>query len=502
MSQQGSFKRRLQALMNQKENQTCCDCPEKQPRWASLIVPPPDLAPKGSIPIGAFMCLECSGSHRRLGVHIAFVRSVNLDQWKEREVLAMENGGNAKVNAIFEARLPNLGNKIQAGADGRTRERYIRDKYERRKYYDPRVAASLQSKEEGEESSSGEEEEEESEEETPPQPSVRSARSSDVARRRAQARKENPQNKPTILKPVPRAPKAVAKPKVKPATAAVTVVVEPEVDLLDFGSFPSEPVKNATPLAPPSQPTSPQGVNKQLHLQADGSASIADLFGGMNMSAPRATATATATVPQKQPEEESSSWTASFVQAPSASGGAAAAATNTGTTVTPRKSNADIMAMFQTAQQQQQPMQQMMMMMPPSSQQQVMMQQGYGGGMTIGNMQPQTRQPQMMMNYGNISSGGMQQQQHQQMTNNINMMYAAQQQQQQMAMMNQFQMGGGGMMQPMSSSPAGFDQQMKQQEQMMAMMQANRQVQQQQQQQQQQQNQFSAFNQFNMNGMG
>lgn len=455
--------------MNQKENQTCADCPEKQPRWASLIKPPPDLAPPGSKQIGAFVCLECSGSHRRLGVHIAFVRSVNLDQWKEQEVLAMENGGNSKVNLIYEARLANLGTKIQSGADGRTRERYIRDKYERRKYYDPSVAQN----EEEEESSSSEEEEEE--EETPP---VRSASrsKSEVARRRAQARGQQTAR----LKPVPRA----APPKRTPAPRPAAVV-EPEVDLLDFGSFPSEPVKNATPLAPPSQPTSPQNVTK--------SADIADLFGGMNMSARKDTA-ATA-VPQKKPELDE--WTASFVQAP-----ADAVSGNTATSAAPRKSNADIMAMFQTAQPMQQQQQNgMMMMMQPSPQQPMM--QGYGNGM---NMQQQQR---MMMNYGNVNSStpNMQQRQRpqqppQQMAaannNNINMMYAAQQQQQQMAMMNnQFQMNGGGnqvngggMMQ---MSP-GFDPQ--QQEQMMAMMQGNSQP------QQQQQEQFSAFNQFHMNGMG
>jgi len=48
----------------------------------------------------------------------------------------MENGGNAKVNAIFEARLPNPDIKPTNHANGPTRERFIRDKYERRKYYD------------------------------------------------------------------------------------------------------------------------------------------------------------------------------------------------------------------------------------------------------------------------------------------------------------------------------------------------------------------------------
>lgn len=78
---QSEFKKRLKVLMNKPENQVCSDCPERQPRWASLIVPPPGSAP-GSLPIGAFCCLECSGSHRRLGVHISFVRSITLDSCK------------------------------------------------------------------------------------------------------------------------------------------------------------------------------------------------------------------------------------------------------------------------------------------------------------------------------------------------------------------------------------------------------------------------------------
>lgn len=160
---QAEFKRRLQLLMNKPENSVCADCPERQPRWASLIVPPPSCPP-GSLPIGAFMCLECSGSHRRLGVHITFVRSINLDSWKEREVLAMENGGNKRVNEIFEAKLKNFGThsgKPSATADGRTRERYIRDKYERRKFFDPAALDRRSNTEEEEEDSSEEESEEE-----------------------------------------------------------------------------------------------------------------------------------------------------------------------------------------------------------------------------------------------------------------------------------------------------------------------------------------------------
>ena len=81
MADQKALKKRLKQLMLRPENQVCSDCPEKKPTWVSLIVPPPG-APPGTDKIGAFCCLECSGSHRRLGVHISFVRSVNLDSCK------------------------------------------------------------------------------------------------------------------------------------------------------------------------------------------------------------------------------------------------------------------------------------------------------------------------------------------------------------------------------------------------------------------------------------
>jgi hypothetical protein len=56
----------------------------------------------------------------------------------------MENGGNQKVNAIFEAHLSV--EKPTNHADLQTRERYVRDKYERRKFYDPAAFSTAPSR--------------------------------------------------------------------------------------------------------------------------------------------------------------------------------------------------------------------------------------------------------------------------------------------------------------------------------------------------------------------
>ena len=164
----------------------------------------------------------------------------------------MENGGNAKVNAIFEARLEHFGthaSKPGTGADGRTRERYIRDKYERRKYFDASAFHTFQ--EESEEDS------EESEEDEPKRKSKNSGGKiaplrapSDAAKKRAESRRTRlaaARGKETKTKSAKKAP-----PKA-PAPA-------PEVDLLDFGDFTS-----ATPESePPAQQLAPPPSNEPV----------------------------------------------------------------------------------------------------------------------------------------------------------------------------------------------------------------------------------------------
>jgi len=48
------------------------------------------------------MCLNCSGVHRGLGVHISFIRSVTMDGFKVSELERMKYGGNKPWQDFFD----------------------------------------------------------------------------------------------------------------------------------------------------------------------------------------------------------------------------------------------------------------------------------------------------------------------------------------------------------------------------------------------------------------
>ncbi|XP_013860488.1 stromal membrane-associated protein 1 [Austrofundulus limnaeus] len=118
----------LSQLLRETDNKYCADCEAKGPRWASWN-------------LGVFMCIRCAGIHRNLGVHISRVKSVNLDQWTPEQIQSMVDMGNSRARQLYEAHLPESFKRPQTD---QAVEVFIRDKYERKKFYNEVMTAASQ----------------------------------------------------------------------------------------------------------------------------------------------------------------------------------------------------------------------------------------------------------------------------------------------------------------------------------------------------------------------
>jgi stromal membrane-associated protein len=108
----------LNELLRDEDNKYCVDCDAKGPRWASWN-------------LGIFLCIRCAGIHRNLGVHISRVKSVNLDAWTPEQIACLQNMGNSKARAVYEANLPDNFRRPQTDS---SLEAFVRAKYELKKY--------------------------------------------------------------------------------------------------------------------------------------------------------------------------------------------------------------------------------------------------------------------------------------------------------------------------------------------------------------------------------
>jgi len=78
----------LHLLQHIDGNHRCMDCGDLHPEWAAVSY-------------GALLCLQCSGHHRSLGVHVSCVRSIFMDAWSLEQVIAMLEGGNRQLAQFF-----------------------------------------------------------------------------------------------------------------------------------------------------------------------------------------------------------------------------------------------------------------------------------------------------------------------------------------------------------------------------------------------------------------
>ncbi|XP_023143214.1 arf-GAP with SH3 domain, ANK repeat and PH domain-containing protein 2 [Amphiprion ocellaris] len=98
-------------------NSSCCDCGAPDPGWLSTN-------------LGILTCIECSGIHREMGVHVSRIQSLSLDSLGTSDLLLARNVGNSGFNEILEANLLSTSLKPSQHSHMAERKDFILSKYQ------------------------------------------------------------------------------------------------------------------------------------------------------------------------------------------------------------------------------------------------------------------------------------------------------------------------------------------------------------------------------------
>ena len=69
-------------------NEICADCEAKNPRWSSINN-------------GVLICAKCTRNHRKYGLKISKIKSLEVDEWENDEIKILKIGGNYRFNNLI-----------------------------------------------------------------------------------------------------------------------------------------------------------------------------------------------------------------------------------------------------------------------------------------------------------------------------------------------------------------------------------------------------------------